>query len=60
MERVFKEHLTMVTSLAASPDGKTIATGDSTGASQLWDLGGKSPRSTLRDPAGKETIVLPP
>lgn len=96
MERVFKEHLTMVTALAVSPDGKTlvsgssdrtaklfrlpdgevaatlalhgtvyavavspdgktVATGDSTGAVKLWDLGGKSPRSTLRDPApGKE------
>ncbi len=93
--RVFKEHLTMVTSLAAAPDGKTlvsgssdrtaklyalpggeepatlthqgtvytvavspnsktIATGDSTGAIQLWDAGGKSAGSTLRDPAAPQ------
>jgi WD40 repeat protein len=45
---VLAGHKGGVTTLACSPDGALLASGDSTGIVKLWDLGLGSERNTLR------------
>ncbi|MGA2327494.1 MAG: WG repeat-containing protein [Bryobacteraceae bacterium] len=60
MERVFKEHLTMVTSLAASPDGKTLISGSSDRTAKLYPLpGGEGPATLLHDGTVYAVAVSP-
>jgi len=46
-----------VTSVAISPDGKTLASGSRDGTAKLWDVGTKLDLSTLKGHVGAVTSV---
>ncbi|MGC9971490.1 MAG: WG repeat-containing protein [Bryobacteraceae bacterium] len=60
MERVFKEHLTMVTSLAVSRDGKTLVSGSSDRTVKLYPLPGGEGPATLTHQGTVYTVAVSP
>lgn len=50
-------HISGVTSLAYSPDGKTLASASKDCTVKVWDLGGRKPRATLRGHEDEVTSV---
>jgi WD40 repeat protein len=60
LERVFKEHLTMVTCLAVAPDGRTLVSGSSDHTAKLYPLPGGEPATTWTHPGTVYAVAVSP
>jgi len=60
LERVYKEHLTMVVSLTVAADGRTLVSGSSDHTAKLYPLPGGEPAATWTHPGTVYTVAMSP